>query len=93
MDMNQAAVFLAGSILTSLGLVVLVIGAVVINNIIDKFWKPVTIFNKDSFTLFGNSHNYSDPMQNITTEEYDKLASYLGKLREKKSTRTEPKMD
>ena len=39
MDMDQAAVFLAGSVLTMLGLIVLVAGAVVINNIIHKYWK------------------------------------------------------
>lgn len=39
MDMDQAAVFLAGSVLTMSGLIVLVAGAVVINNIIHKYWK------------------------------------------------------
>ena len=39
MDIDQAAVFLAGSILTGLGFIVLVITAVVINNIIYKYWK------------------------------------------------------
>jgi hypothetical protein len=37
MDMDQAAVWLAGSILTMLGFVALVIGCVVINNIIFNF--------------------------------------------------------
>ena len=39
MDIDQAAVFLAGSILTALGFVVIVIAAVVVNNIIHKYWK------------------------------------------------------
>jgi hypothetical protein len=39
MDIDQAAVFLAGSILTALGFVVIVIAAVVVNNIIYKYWK------------------------------------------------------
>jgi len=39
MDIDQAAVFLAGSILTALGFVIIVIAAVVINNIIHKYWK------------------------------------------------------
>jgi hypothetical protein len=39
MDIDQAAVFLAGSILTGLGFVVVVVTAVVINNIIHKYWK------------------------------------------------------
>jgi len=41
MDMDQAAVFLAGSILTMLGFIVVVAGIVVINNILNKFWKPI----------------------------------------------------
>ena len=49
MDMDQAAVFLAGSILTMLGFVVVVGGIVIINNILSNFWKPVTIFSKDSW--------------------------------------------
>jgi len=39
MDMDQAAVFLAGSILIMIGLIVLVAGTVVINNIVHKYWK------------------------------------------------------
>jgi hypothetical protein len=39
MDMDQASVFLAGSILTGLGFIVIVATAVVINNIIHKYWK------------------------------------------------------
>jgi hypothetical protein len=39
MDIDQAAVFLAGTILTALGFVIIVIAAVVINNIIHKYWK------------------------------------------------------
>ena len=37
--MDQASVFLAGSILTGLGFIVIVATAVVINNIIHKYWK------------------------------------------------------
>ena len=39
MDIDQAATFLAGSILTALGFIVIVIAAVIINNIIHKYWK------------------------------------------------------
>ena len=51
MDMDQAAVFLAGSILTMLGFVVVVAGVIAINNLIHKFWKPVRIFTADSWHL------------------------------------------
>ena len=39
MDIDQSAVFLAGSILTGLGFIIIVITAVIINNIIHKYWK------------------------------------------------------
>ena len=42
MDMDQAAVFFAGSILTMLGFIIIVAGVVAINNILHKYWKPVT---------------------------------------------------
>jgi len=39
MDIDQASTFLAGSILTCLGFLVVVITVVVINNIVHKYWK------------------------------------------------------
>ena len=39
MDMDQAAVFLAGSILTVLGFLIILGGVVIANNIIHKYWK------------------------------------------------------
>jgi len=45
MDMDQAAVFLAGSILTMMGFIVITIGIIVINNLISKYWKRLDWFN------------------------------------------------
>ena len=39
MDMNQAAVFLAGSILTVLGFLIVLVGVLVGNNLVAKYWK------------------------------------------------------
>ena len=39
--MDQAAVFLAGSILTALGFVVILAAVVFANNIIHRWWKPL----------------------------------------------------
>jgi hypothetical protein len=66
MDMDQAAVWLGGSILTALGFVVLVIAVVVVNNIIHKFWKPVRIFTSDSWNL-------NPPIRYATPEELEKI--------------------
>ncbi len=53
MGIEQAATFLAGSILSMLGIVVIVIGLVIINNIIHKYWKPVKVFTPDSWMAFN----------------------------------------
>ena len=54
MDMDSAAVFLAGSILYALGGIVILIAVVIANNIIHKYWKsfgwkffPAYIQSKD----------------------------------------------
>jgi hypothetical protein len=52
MDMDQAAVWLAGSILFALGCVVIVCGIIVVNNVLHKYWKPVKIFTPDSWKGF-----------------------------------------
>jgi hypothetical protein len=74
MDMDQAAVFLAGSILTMLGFIVVVAGIVVINNIIHKYWKPVKIFSADSWHV-NPPHRFGTP------EELEKIAPVLDKAK------------
>jgi len=39
MDMDNAAVFLAGTILYALGFIIILAGVIVANNLIHKFWK------------------------------------------------------
>lgn len=63
MDMDQAAVFLAGSILTALGFVVFIIAVVVVNNILHKYWKPVRMFTADSW-------NFNPPARFIEQTEH-----------------------
>ena len=57
-DVENAASFLAGSILFSIALVVFIIGCVVVNNIIHKYWKPVKIFTPDSWKGFFPPHHH-----------------------------------
>ena len=52
MDMDKSVVFLAASVLIMLGFIVIAAGAVVINNLLHKYWKPVTIFTADSWQPF-----------------------------------------
>jgi hypothetical protein len=66
MNMDQAAVFLAGSILTVMGFIVVVAGVVAINNILHKYWKPVRMFTADSW-------HFNPPVRYATDEELAKL--------------------
>ena len=66
MDMDQSAVFLAGSILTALGFLVVIAAIIVVNNLLHKFWKPVRIFTADSWNLnppqrFVETHEMVEP--------------------------------
>ena len=49
MSMDQAATWFAGSILVTLGFLVIIAGIVVVNNLLHKYWKPVRIFSHDSW--------------------------------------------
>ena len=77
MDMDQAAVWLAGSILTMLGTIVVIAGLLVINNLLHKYWKPVRIFTADSF-------NINPPHRFASQEELDRIAPELAKETPKK---------
>jgi len=70
MDMDQAAVFLAGSILTVLGFVVVIAGIVVINNILHKYWKPVRLFTADSW-------HFNPPQRFAHAEELERITPSL----------------
>ena len=70
MTMDQSAVFLAGSILTALGFLVVILAIVVVNNVLHKYWKPVRIFTSDSWNLNPTSRFASQ-------DELDRLAPRL----------------
>lgn len=76
--MDQAAVWLGGSILTMLGMVVVVAGVIVINNLIHKFWKPVRIFTADSWTAIN------PPERFIHEQELNRVAPGFEESKEKK---------
>lgn len=66
MDMDQAAVWLGGSILTALGFVVIVIAVVIVNNILHKYWKPVILIKWQDY--------YNTP-RFASQEELDRLTA------------------
>jgi hypothetical protein len=68
MDMDQAAVFLAGSILTAIGGVVIVAAVVAVNNIIHRYWKPIQIFTPDSWSV-GTGTRFAEPHELDKSQE------------------------
>jgi hypothetical protein len=76
MDMDQAAVFLAGSILTALGFVVVVAAIVVVNNILHKYWKPVRMFTADSWHI-NPPQRFAEPHE----VEKEKIPPVLDKVK------------
>jgi hypothetical protein len=67
--MDQAATWLAGSILTMLGFIVVVCGVIIINNIIHRFWKPMNIFTPESWREFQPPVHYEDKEDPVLTKE------------------------
>ena len=53
MNMDQAAVFLAGSILIALGFTVVIAAVIFVNNMLHRYWKPVSIFTPESWKAFN----------------------------------------
>jgi hypothetical protein len=45
MDMDQAAVFLASSILIAIGSIVIISGVLIVNNLIAKYWEILGLEN------------------------------------------------
>ena len=58
MSVEQAAIFLAGSILVMLGLTTIVVFVVIINNILYKHWNPIKIMK-----YLGGPDYSSEPLK------------------------------
>lgn len=56
MDMSQAATFLGASILISIGIIVIAVLLLILNNLFSMFWKPVRImrFHDPYHTTYSN---------------------------------------
>jgi hypothetical protein len=66
MDMDQASVFLAGSILTVIGFLVILGGILIANNLVHKYWKSW------GWKLMPTHWNEPTP-QFMTQEQADQL--------------------
>lgn len=72
MDIDSSANFLVGSILTCLGLAIVGILIVFLNNIFSKYWKPV---NWGSWVPKWVYEAYGQPpVRFMTKEEYERVA-------------------
>jgi hypothetical protein len=69
MTIEQASNFFVGSILTMLGFIVVVAGVVVINNLIHKYWKPISLFTPDSWRAFNPPHITREEQLNENTKK------------------------
>ena len=58
MGIEQASIFLAATILTALGFVIITIAVVTINNIIHKYWKS---FGWKFFPAYFHEPMYIEP--------------------------------
>ena len=68
MNMDQATVFLAGSVLIAMGVIVIVAAVVAVNNIIHRYWKPIQIFTPDSWNL-GHGTRFAEPHELDKSQE------------------------
>lgn len=74
---EQMSNWLIGSILFALGVLVLVFMCVLINNLLHKYWKPVTIifFRNDSVypkTRFATPEDYAKEPEFESQKDLDK---------------------
>jgi cytochrome b561 len=67
--MDNAAVFLAGSILYAMGLLIILAGIIAANNLIHRFWK--------SFGWTFVPHWFNEQPRFMTPEEETKIAPHL----------------
>jgi hypothetical protein len=81
MTMDQASVFLAGSILTTLGFLVIIAAIVIVNNVLHKYWKPVRVFTSDSWAPFSQTPRYA------TEEELTRIAPHMENTDGKETTK------
>ena len=66
MDMDTAATVLAGSILTGLAFIVVVITIVIVNNLFHRYWKPIQWMRMQDHPFYTQSEPV-EPISKSTT--------------------------
>ena len=78
MDLETAAAFFNGSLFYMMGFIVIFAGAIVINNLLHKYWKPVRFFTTDSWAMFAHHPRYA------TEEELTRITPHLDESKKTK---------
>jgi hypothetical protein len=79
MTIEQASTFLVGSILTTIGFIVIITAVIFVNYILHKYWKPVRIFTADSWAPFSGH-----PVRYVTEEELARITQHNNEEKAKK---------
>jgi hypothetical protein len=77
MDIDTAATFFVGSILIGLGVIIVAMVILLLNNLFNKFWKPV------KFSIYQiPQYTYVDPpMDNVATANTETTANTTIKVK------------
>lgn len=70
MSIESASTFLVGSIMYTIGIVVIISGITFINTVLSKYWKPVKIWMP---------HYFQEPQRFATEEEMEKISPTMDK--------------
>lgn len=70
MTIESASHFLVGSIMYTIGFVVIIAGVTFVNNILSKYWKPVKIWMP---------HYFQEPQRFVTEEEAARIVPTMEK--------------
>ena len=68
MDLDNFALFLIGSILVSIGIVVLAMAALLINHLYIKYWKTVELFRIWSYEMPQGEYLFANNTTTVTTD-------------------------
>jgi len=68
MDLDNFAMFLVGSILVSLGLIVLAMAALLVNHLYVRYWKTVELFRIWSYDMPQGEYLFTSNTAPVTTD-------------------------
>ena len=79
MDVDNAAYFLASTILIAVGMIVLCLALILLNNIFAKFWKPVKLTMLEP--IFNHEGRFVQESKIDPTVDVKNLANIKGELK------------